>query len=86
MKPWVILLMCLAGCADTTAVQRQPTQEDAPFGGGFESSRRPGGRDDPLDPNLRRGEVRTQYRRDNGAPEQRIDRGAPDARLDRRTQ
>jgi hypothetical protein len=74
MRKWVLILVCLAGCAETRLEQRQPTQNDPPFGGGFESSHRPGGEDDPMDRNLRRTEIRTRYRGDNGAPETRIDR------------
>ena len=72
----------MLGCAETRVEQRQPTQSDAPFGGGFPSSNRPGGSDDPMDRNLRRTEFRTQYRGDNGAPETRIGAGqAPDTRV-----
>ena len=82
---WVPLVLALLslGCADMQWGQRQPTQNDAPFGGGFESSRRPGGSDNPLDPNLRRSEIRPTWRGDNGAPETRIGGGSgPDARID----
>jgi hypothetical protein len=84
-------LVTLLGCAETRWEQRQPTQSDPPFGGGFESSHRPGGGDDPMDQNLRRTELRPVWRGDNGAPETRINNSGgaasgPDARLDRRTQ
>jgi hypothetical protein len=86
----LLVLVTLLGCAETRWEQRQPTQSDAPFGGGFESSRRPGGADDPLDPNLRRTEWRPVWRGDNGAPETRTTTGGaasgPDARVERRTQ
>ena len=93
MTPILLLAVTTAagiGCAETRWQQRQPTQSDAPFGGGFDSSRRPGGADDPMDPNLRRTELRPVWRGDNGAPEQRVNTGGaasgPDARVDRRTQ
>ena len=79
----LILLVLMVGCSDTRIVQRQPTQNDPPFGGGFPSSHQPGGSDDPRNANLRRGEIRTQWRGDNGAPETRIDGGNPDSRLSR---
>jgi len=86
----ILTAALLLGCADTRWKQSQPTQNDPPFGGGFESSRRPDGADDPLDPNLRRTEMRPVWRGDNGAPEQRVNTGGaasgPDARVDRRTQ
>ena len=87
MKAWILVLMgaMLAGCSDTRWQQRQPSQEDAPFGGGFPSSHRPGGSDDPADANLRRTEIRPQWRGDNGAPETRVNTGG-DARLETRTQ
>jgi hypothetical protein len=87
MRGWRVIFLgigagILLGCAETRVAQRQPTQSDVPFGGGFPSSNRPGGEDDPTDQNLRRTEFRTQYRGDNGAPETRIDGGAaPDARV-----
>jgi hypothetical protein len=89
---WATLLfgLMIVGCAETRWEQQQPTQNDPPFGGGFESSRRPGGGDDPMDPNLRRQELRPVWRGDNGAPETRVNTGGaasgPDARVDRRTQ
>jgi hypothetical protein len=93
MRQRRVLLFILAatlGCAETRWEQRQPTQSDAPFGGDFESSRRPGGADDPMDPNLRRTELRPVWRGDNGAPETRVNTGGAasgsDARVDRRTQ
>jgi len=93
MRQRCVLLFVLAatlGCAETRWQQHEPTQSDPPFGGGFESSRRPGGADDPMDPNLRRQELRPVWRGDNGAPEQRVNTGGaasgPDARVDRRTQ
>ena len=86
----------LIGCAETRWEQHQPTQSDPPFGGGFESSHRPGGSDDPMDQNLRRTEFRPVWRGDNGVPETRVNTGGgsastgggggPDARIDRRTQ
>ena len=86
----MIVALALAGCAETSWQQHQPTADDPPFGGGFESSRRPGGADDPMDPNLRRTELRPVWRGDNGAPETRVNTGGaasgPDARVDRRTQ
>ena len=92
MRTWVLILLLgtAIGCAETRWEQHQPTQSDAPFGGGFESSRRPGGGDDPTDPNLRRTEFRPVWRGDNGAPETRVNTGmegasGPDARIDRRT-
>jgi hypothetical protein len=84
MKPWVLLILATlaVGCSDTQVVRKQPTQNDAPFGGGFPSSHRPGGEDDPMDQNLRRTEIRPQWRGDNGAPETRVGGGgAPDARI-----
>ena len=76
------VLLLVAGCAETKWEQRQPTQNDPPFGGGFESSHRPGGSDDPMDQNLRRSEIRPVWRGDNGAPETRVGGGAaPDARV-----
>ena len=90
---WVVLLLGVAlGCAETRWEQHQPTQSDPPFGGGFASSNRPGGADDPMDENLRRTEFRPVWRGDNGAPETRVNTGGaatsggPDARIDRRTQ
>jgi len=80
------ILACLVlGCADTRWEQRQPTQDDPPFGGGFPSSHRPGGEDDPADANLRRTEIRPQWRGDTGVPETRVNTGG-DTRLDTRTQ
>ena len=73
-RAWLALMMLALGCADTRLVHHQPTQDDPPFGGGFESSRYPSRQDDPLDPNLRRSEIRMQWRGDKGAPETRIDR------------
>jgi hypothetical protein len=73
---WLAMFLAVSlGCADTRWEQRQPTQSDPPAGGGFESSRRPGGADDPLDPNLRRTEWRPVWRGDNGAPETRVNTG-----------
>ena len=97
MKAVVLLSLVIAtlGCAETRWEQHQPTQTDPPFGGGFPASDRPGGADDPLDPNLRRTELRPVWRGDNGAPETRVNtgggpaggiQGGPDARIDRRTQ
>jgi hypothetical protein len=85
------LLLLGIGCAETRWQQRQPTQEDPPFGGGFPSSHRPGGEDDPMDRNLRRTEIRPQWRGDNGAPETRVNTAGDtptggDSRLDTRTQ
>ena len=80
----VLLLGVMLGCSDTTWQQRQPTQEDPPFGGGFPSSHRPGGADDPMDANLRRSEIRPQWRGDTGVPETRVNTGG-DTRLDTRT-
>ena len=77
----LILVLSLLGCSDTTWQQRRPTQDDPPFGGGFPSSHRPGGADDPMDPNRRRTEIRPQWRGDNGAPETRVKTGG-DSRLD----
>jgi len=87
----LIVLVTLLGCAETRWQQSQPTQKDPPFGGGFASSNRPGGGDDPMDQNLRRTDFRPVWRGDNGAPETRVNpntggMSGPDARIDRRTQ
>jgi hypothetical protein len=89
----LFVLVTLLGCAETRWEQQQPTQSDPPFGGGFASSNRPGGGDDPMDQNLRRTEFRPVWRGDNGAPETRVNvnnntggMSGPDARIDRRTQ
>lgn len=81
----VLMGVIAAGCSDTRLEQRQPTQDDAPFGGGFPSSHHPGGANDPADANLRRTEIRPRWRGDNGSPETRVNTGG-DARLETRTQ
>jgi hypothetical protein len=89
MKEWLVpcLVSVLIGCssADTgpRVVQRQATEHDTPFGGGFPADHRPGG--DPFDAASRRNEVRLDWRGDNGAPETRVNTGG-DSRIDTRTQ
>jgi hypothetical protein len=62
-------------------VQRQATDNDTPFGGGFPASQHPNG--DPFNRAGDQTQIRIDSRGDNGAPETRIDGGNPDSRLSR---